>query len=157
VETSRHNIEVTARPPISVLIVDDDPLFADMLVQFLARDRAIEVTGVAWTLLGAIRFAREQAPDVVVLDAKLPDGDVAMATMLLRQLKSRPEVLLVSAGSADERVALALGAGATGYLPKQFCIPDIRTALRSLAARRRRRPGLKGKRHVVGSVELERR
>jgi DNA-binding response OmpR family regulator len=157
-KNARHHIEVIARSPLTVLIADDDLRFSDNLRRFLTQEAGIEVTGVAWTFLGAIRLARDEQPDAVVLDAGLPDGDVAVTTALLRQLENPPEVLLVSAEPADDRVALALASGASGYLPKELCIPEMRTALQSVARRRQaRRTAAEGGEVTQGSVELQRR
>ncbi len=156
-DNSRHHIEVVAQPPLTVLLADDDPRFSDRLRQFLTKQPGIEVLAVAWTFLGAIRLTREERPDAVVLDAGLPDGDVALTTTLLRQLESPPEVLLVSSEPADDRVALALASGASGYLPKDLCVPEIRTALGSIAERRQARLAGTQRRGVpVRSAEVER-
>ncbi len=156
-KNARHHIEAIDQSPLTVLIANDDLRFSDSLRRFLTQEAGVEVTGVAWTFLGTIRMARDEQPDVVVLDAGLPDGDIAVTTTLLRQLKSPPEVLLVSAKLADDRVALALASGASAYLPKELCIPEIRTALGSVARRRQARLTASERRQVSqGSVECQR-
>ena len=115
--------------PLSVLLVDDDRAFTEMLTLYLTGDSRIAVTGVAGTLRQALGMAKRQHPEVVVLDVHLPDGDAALGTMLLRQLHRPPAILTVSAGATADEVTSAIQAGAVAFLPKERCIPEIRTAV----------------------------
>ena len=73
---------------IRVLLVDDHRMFTEMLTQQLREHRDIEVTGVAHTVAEALSTARDDPPDVAVLDYRLPDGDgvtIHTASDLLRR------------------------------------------------------------------------
>jgi DNA-binding NarL/FixJ family response regulator len=121
------------RTLLSVLVVDDDPAFAEMLTTYLSRDPEIQLVGVAGSLGDGLAMAKRHRPTVVVLDAHLPDGDAAVGAFLLGQLEWRPGVLVVSAAATTEEIASAMQAGAARYLPKERCIPAIPAAIRATA------------------------
>lgn len=123
-------------PVLRVLLVDDDPAFLEMLTIYLAHDPEIAVEGVAATLRDALGMAPRVSPDVVVLDVHLPDGDAALGTAMLRRLEQAPAVLVVSADAGPEEIAAALDAGANAFMPKDRCIPDIRSAIHSVTVRK---------------------
>jgi DNA-binding NarL/FixJ family response regulator len=102
-----------------VLLVDDHPVFLEGLFTILSlRDPEIEVVGTATNGREALDAAEELAPDVILLDIKMPvmDGvDVA------RILKDRmPSIAIIMLTTFDDRplIRSALQAGATGYLLK---------------------------------------
>jgi uncharacterized protein (TIGR02266 family) len=104
-------------PRATILVVDDIPMFRELESVFLARCGRV-VT--APDLAGAREAAEQIRPDVIVLDAQLPDGS---GTDLCRDLKGRPEfagtpiVLITASGSAEEHAA-AIHAGADDVLSK---------------------------------------
>jgi CheY-like chemotaxis protein len=100
-----------AEPPLRVLIVDDHPLFPELLLRlFQARDW-IEVVGCAVNGRDAVAVASATEPDVVLMDIKMPLLDGIEATR--RILQHRHTIVLVltsSDSSSDHERALAAGA-----------------------------------------------
>jgi CheY-like chemotaxis protein len=103
--------EPQADPPLRVLIVDDHPLFPELLLRlFQARDW-IEVVGCAVNGRDAVAVASATKPDVVLMDLKMPLLDGIEATR--RILQHRHTIVLVltsSDSSSDHERALAAGA-----------------------------------------------
>lgn len=140
---------------LRVVIVDDDPAFSEMLTRYLANDSGIGVEGVAGSLREALGMVRNRKPDVVVLDFHLPDGDAELGTAMFRRLNPPPAVLVVSANATVEQISAVLRAGAKGYLPKERCVPEIRSAIRSVSAATRRwlgRPAVGGPENAPGGA-----
>ena len=109
-----------ARPRIGrALIVDDHPLFCEALAMTLRAALDVGEIATANSLADALdRLARPPAPDVVLLDLKLPDVDGLDGLMRLRRAAEGVPVVVVSALSDDRLIAAALAAGAAGFVPK---------------------------------------
>ncbi len=98
---------------VGVLIVDDNPVVRMGLWSLLAIDDAIEVVGEASSGPEAVRAARELAPDVVLLDVRMPEGG---GLDVLPDLVGDSKVLMLTYSDEPAVVSEALRAGATGYL-----------------------------------------
>lgn len=117
-------------PPLSVLVVDDDPSIRRMIVAALKRD------GYAFHEAGngrdALELMREQHPDVVVLDLMMPilsGWDVLQERSHDQVLRSIP-VILVSA-NRDPEIASAVDKGVCAFLPKPFDIGALSALVKS--------------------------
>lgn len=119
---------------IRVLVVDDHDLLADSLVRVLDAESDIDVVGRAATMAAAIDVARTTAPEVVVMDYGLPDGDGVTAAQRIRE--HRPESLIVvMTGLGDERVLLrAVEAGCSGFVTKDRGVQELLVAIRTVVA-----------------------
>lgn len=127
-----------------VLLMDDDPLVADVAQDMLATlGYTAETTACGKTAIARMRDAeaKGQPFDLVILDLTVPGGMGGQETVPhLRQI--RPDVpVLVMSGYADNSVLADHGRhGFDGVLPKPFSIPDLRTAVEEVNARRSIRP-----------------
>jgi CheY-like chemotaxis protein len=100
--------------PLRVLIVDDDPTFRAAAAQALAR-RGYAIAGCAATLAEARAALARFAPDAILLDVNLPDGNgIAFA----RAARPPSPVLLTSADAGAAPARLVERAGAVGFVPK---------------------------------------
>jgi DNA-binding response OmpR family regulator len=107
----------------SVLVVEDDPLIASSLVRALAS-RGYGPTAVG-TVAGALASVDEQAPDVVLLDLGLPDGDgAAVASYVAAHHPSVP-VIVLTARDSELDVVLGLESGAVDYVVKPFRLAEL--------------------------------
>jgi DNA-binding NarL/FixJ family response regulator len=124
---------MTARP-LSILVVDDHPLFRAGVVAMLSSDPGMVVAGEADTGKSAIEAFRTLRPDVAVVDLMLPDlsGDQVIVAMRLIDPLAKVVVLTTYAGDASARRALA--AGAQGYLLKTSLADDLVSTVRSIYA-----------------------
>lgn len=126
--------EATAAHPIRVLVVDADHRVRASLAEFLGCSDGIQVAGRAGDVAAAVAAVTDQAPDVVLIDPRLPDVDAGFALIgLLRRRMPRVR-LLVLTSLGCERDALATGADA--FLPKGVPPQDVVDAIVALA-----RPG----------------
>ncbi|ARQ72078.1 response regulator [Streptomyces marincola] len=119
---------------IRVLLVDDDPLVRSGLRLMLGAAQDIEVTGEAGDGAEVTGLVERLAPDVVLMDIRMPGMDGLAATESLRALPSPPEVVMLTTFNADEHVLRALRAGAAGFVLKDTPPGDIVEAVRRVAA-----------------------
>jgi DNA-binding NarL/FixJ family response regulator len=102
-----------------VLVVDDDHLMRAGLVELLTSDPDIEIAGQAATGREAVEQALRLAPDVVLMDVRMPDVDGIAATRELARVAPEVRVLVLTTFEQDDYVFGALRAGASGFLLKR--------------------------------------
>ncbi|WP_331741387.1 response regulator transcription factor (plasmid) [Streptomyces sp. NBC_00963] len=106
--------------PITVLLVDDEPLVRAGLRAVLEAQPDIRVVGEAADGAEVIPLVRQLRPDVVAMDVRMPLLDGIEATrVVLRTVAPPPKVLVVTTFENDEYVYQALRAGADGFLLKR--------------------------------------
>ena len=101
----------------SVLVVDDDEQFRNLAVRIL-QSWGHSVVGEAGTVLEANATAARLAPDLVLADIGLPDGDGFALTLDLRALPLPPDVVLISSDADVGNHSAAERVGASGFVPK---------------------------------------
>jgi DNA-binding NarL/FixJ family response regulator len=116
---------------LTVLIADDNSLFATALQGMLDTDESIRIVGHASDGEEATRLAAELTPDVVLMDLSMPRVDGFEATR--RICSNTPETaVVVLTGSLDDADAdRAKAAGAAGFVTKDRILADLVTAIRS--------------------------
>jgi DNA-binding NarL/FixJ family response regulator len=117
-----------------VLIADDDDLMRAGLVELLGADPQIQVIGQAATGREAVEQARRLAPDVVLMDVRMPDLDGIGATRELARSVPGARVLILTTFEQDDYVFGALRAGASGFLLKRARPEELIAAVRTIAA-----------------------
>jgi DNA-binding NarL/FixJ family response regulator len=117
-----------------VLIADDDDLMRAGLVELLSVDVAIEIVGEAATGREAVERARVLAPDVVLMDVRMPDLDGIAATRELARVVPAARVLILTTFEQDDYVFDGLRAGASGFLLKRTRPEDLIAAVHTVAA-----------------------
>jgi len=119
---------------IRVLLVDDDALVRAGLTMMLDGANGIEVVGEAADGDQVPAAVDAHAPDVVLMDLRMPRTDGITATRRLRARPRAPEVIVLTTFDADENVLAGLRAGASGYLLKDSPPGQIVEAIRRVAA-----------------------
>ncbi len=105
---------------ISVLVVDDDFMVADVHRRLVDRQPGFHVVGVAHSASAALNAVKELNPDLVVLDVFLPDHSGVEFLSALRSTGSACEVIVITAARDPETVAAIMRLGALRYLVKPF-------------------------------------
>ena len=120
---------------IRVLVADDQALIRGGFAALIRSADDMTVVGEAIDGADALRQARQERPDVVLMDIRMPGTDGISATQLIT---SDPEladvkVLILTTFEADEHVLAALRAGASGFLGKGVEPPELLDAIRVVA------------------------
>jgi DNA-binding NarL/FixJ family response regulator len=118
--------------PITVLIADDHPVVLQGLTVLFEVQDDIRLVGQASDGAEAVRLTRELDPDVLVLDLKLPGLDGMGVLSQLRSLETRTRVLVLTSAAGPSGPALALQAGATGFLYKDVDPDALVRAIRAV-------------------------
>ena len=120
--------------PHRVLLVDDDPLVRSGLRLILGTAQDIQVVAEAGDGAEAVDAARTHAPDVVLMDLRMPRMDGIDATRWIRALGRAPQVIALTTWDVDDAVLRSISAGAAGFLLKSAAPEEITGAVRSVAA-----------------------
>jgi DNA-binding NarL/FixJ family response regulator len=104
--------------PIKVLIADDHAFYREGVRAFLSNTTNIEVVGEARNGDEAITKAMELAPNVILMDLKMPGMNGIEATRHIHETDSKIGVLVLTMFDDDDSVFAAMRAGARGYLLK---------------------------------------
>src|SRR5688572_27594165 len=96
---------------IKVVIIEDHAMVAEGLASALAVDPALEVVGTAGTVREGVAMVIDVAPDVVLMDLLLPDGDGAAATQEILRVVPETRVVLITSASGDDIIGRAIEAG----------------------------------------------
>src|SRR5215469_14723356 len=119
--------------PIRTAIVDDHPLFREGVAKLLARTPGVEIVADGSAAVDAVNIARELAPDLLLLDLKLPDDGAAAASTIAREHPS-VRIVILTASDSDSDVAAMLRLGVHGYLLKGCTGQEIVRAVQRVHA-----------------------
>jgi DNA-binding NarL/FixJ family response regulator len=118
--------------PLRLLVVDDHEVVRQGLVALLDRRSGFEVVAQAGTVGEAIAESARFAPDVVIMDVRLPDGSGIEACREIRAARPETRVVMLTSYPDEEAVLSAIIAGAAGYLLKQVRGRDLVSAIESV-------------------------
>jgi two-component system, OmpR family, response regulator len=119
-------------PPARVLVVEDEESLLFTLAHNLKREGYAVITASRGD--DALRIAREQSPDLIVLDIMLPGVDGIQVCRLLRRDTTVPIIMLTALGGERDRVA-GLDIGADDYIAKPFGMRELMARVRALLRR----------------------
>ncbi len=122
------------REHVRVVIVDDDALVRAGLAMILRGDPTIEIVGEAGDGEAGVELVARVAPDVVLMDIRMPRLDGLGATTALMGQAAPPKVIVLTTFDADDYVVRALRDGASGFLLKDTPPADIVEAVHRVAA-----------------------
>ena len=118
---------------VRVVLVDDHDLFRTGLRNLLEEQDGVVVLGEAANGIEAVRLVREAAPDVVVMDLKMPAMTGVEATRMITSESPLTRVIVLTISDQDSDVMDAIVAGACGYLLKDSSIENVVAGIRSAA------------------------
>ncbi|MCL6638198.1 MAG: response regulator [Firmicutes bacterium] len=119
--------------PISVLIVEDDPMVVEVNRGFVNAVPGFRVAGVARTGKEAIELIEEIKPELVLLDIYLPDIDGVTTLTEIRRLGIPCDVIMVTAAQEAEIIKNVFRYGAIDYIIKPFKLSRLKAALNCYA------------------------
>jgi DNA-binding NarL/FixJ family response regulator len=127
----RERAGMTDAVTVRVVVADDQRAVRDGLAMLVGLCEGIEVVGTAADGAAAVAMVDELAPDVVLMDLRMPEMDGVQAT---RQIagRSAARVVVLTTYADDESVFPALRAGAAGYLTKDASAEEIEAAIRAV-------------------------
>jgi DNA-binding NarL/FixJ family response regulator len=117
---------------IRLMIADDHELFRRGLRMVLEDEDDIEVIDEAGDGEAAVELAREHAPDVVVMDVRMPGLTGIEATRRIKEEEPGTKILVLTISDEEDDLYEAIKAGANGYLLKEISIDEIAHAVRSV-------------------------
>jgi DNA-binding NarL/FixJ family response regulator len=118
--------------PIRVLIVDDHALFRRGLEMVLAQEPDIEVVGEAADGSEAVTMAGEMAPDIVLMDVRMPRRGGIDATSAIKQAVPSAKIVMLTISDEEADLYDAIKAGAMGYLLKEISIDEVAADIRAV-------------------------
>jgi len=119
---------------LRVLLVDDHEVVRRGLRALLEDHEGFRVVGEAASVGEAVAQAARLAPDIVIMDIRLPDGSGAEACREIRSQNPQTQVLMLTSYADDEALFASIVAGAAGYILKQIKGQALVEALRTVAA-----------------------
>jgi DNA-binding NarL/FixJ family response regulator len=119
---------------LRIVIADDQRVVREGLATIVGTLADVEVVGLAANGQEAVTLTAEHAPDVVLMDLRMPVMDGAEATAAIRSRHPATQVVVLTTYADDESILSALSAGAAGYLTKDATRDDIRRSLEAAAA-----------------------
>lgn len=122
--------KVAHEQSIRVIIVDDHKMLSEGTARLLAGEEDIEVVGTAATVADARVLVADTAPDVAIVDFRLPDGDGAALTREILAVSPTTKVLILTGLPDDGLLVAAIEAGCSGFLTKDRAIEELAAAVR---------------------------
>ena len=118
--------------PIRVLIADDHERFRRGLKMVLEAEDGIEVVAQAGTGAEAVARVEELAPDVVLMDVRMPVQNGIEATRTIREAFPSTRIIMLTVSDDEDDLFDAVKAGANGYLLKEVSIEEVADAVRAV-------------------------
>ncbi|CAL9480396.1 response regulator [Streptomyces sp. enrichment culture] len=119
---------------LKVLVADDQGIVRAGFAAVIDAEEDMTVVGEAADGAAAVRLAERLAPDVVVMDVRMPELDGIAATRIITGRAGAPRVLVLTTFDLDSYVFDALRAGASGFLLKDVYASELLRGIRVVAA-----------------------
>jgi two-component system NarL family response regulator len=121
------------REPIRVAVVDDQELFRRGLVMLVGAEPDIEVVGEASDGDDAAALAEDKAPDVILMDVRMPKMSGTEACVTIKQVAPSAKIIMLTMSDDEVDLYDAIKNGASGYLLKDASIDEVSQAIRLVA------------------------
>ena len=115
---------------IRVMVVENHQVVSDGLDALVSDQPDMVMIGTAGSVAEAIAQARELAPDIVLLDFRLPDGTGAEAGMRIRELLSETRLIFLSRDDSEAAQVAAIEAGASAFVHKSRAADEVIETIR---------------------------
>ncbi|HEX5562634.1 MAG TPA: response regulator transcription factor [Nocardioidaceae bacterium] len=122
-----------SRGPIRVAVVDDHEVFRQGLTMLLGVEDDIEVVGEAGDGVAATELAASTAPDVILMDVRMPKGSGIEACVAIKEVTPTARIIMLTVSDEEADLYDAVKNGASGYLLKSSSIDEVAQAVRLVA------------------------
>jgi DNA-binding NarL/FixJ family response regulator len=122
--------EAQGSEPVRVLVVDDQELFRRGLIMLLGSDSDIEVVGEASDGITATELAVRTAPDVILLDVRMPRRTGVEACRGIKEAVPSAKIIMLTVSDEEADLYESVKNGASGYLLKDSSIEEVAQAVR---------------------------
>jgi DNA-binding NarL/FixJ family response regulator len=120
--------------PLSILIADDHPMFAEGLASLLQSHDEYRVIGYAYDGIEAVRKVHELKPDIAIVDVNMPELDGIEAAAQIRREHPSTRVIMLTMNDEASLITKAIEAGAHAYMLKNSAKSDLFAALQAVSA-----------------------
>ena len=124
---------MTSDGTIRILFADDHQIVREGLSRLIDREKGLKIVAEAEDGLEAVRLARELAPDLIVLDLRMPAMDGAAAASEILAANPAAKILLLTSFATAAEVKVALDAGVLGAVVKDSSSEELIAAIRATA------------------------
>ena len=135
-------MELAAGQPITVLSVDDHPMFREGIASVIADEADMRLVAEATTGREAIEYYRQWRPDVTLMDIQMPEMNGIDATIAIRKDFPSARIVVLTTYEGDVLAQRAIKAGAAGYLLKSMLRKELLATVRQVHQGRRVIPAL---------------
>ena len=119
--------------PVRVAVVDDHAVFRQGLVMLLGLESDMEVVGEAGDGDAAAELAARVAPDVMLMDVRMPKRSGIEACVTIKETAPSTQVIMLTSSDEDADLYAAVKNGASGYLLKDSAVAEVAQAVRLVA------------------------
>lgn len=126
-------MNIQAKQPQSILVVDDHVLFRDGLISLFQFTQDFYVVDQAGTVSEGIEKAFLHKPEIILMDFSLPDGTGLDATQVILGEIPECKIIFLTVFETDENLLRAIQLGAKGYMLKNVSSSSLLSSLRALA------------------------
>jgi DNA-binding NarL/FixJ family response regulator len=126
-------VAIVEREPIRVAIIDDQELFRRGLIMLVGAEDDIEVVGEASDGEDAAALAEDKAPDVILMDVRMPRMSGTEACLTIKQVAPSAKIIMLTMSDEEADLYDAIKNGASGYLLKDASIDEVSQAIRLVA------------------------
>jgi two-component system, NarL family, response regulator DegU len=118
--------------PTKVVIADDHTLFREGIKRMLSLEKDVLVVGEAARGDEVAKLVERTKPDVLLLDLKMPQGDIVQTLLEVKDINPATKVLVLTAFSENENILNAAKGGARGYVLKGVDFPTLLRAIKTV-------------------------
>ena len=129
-------IDTKGRPTmpdrIRIAVIDDHPLFREGVTHTIRNSKVLEIVAEGACAEDAVRIAKDQVPDIVLLDVSMPGGGLE-AARTIAHVCPLVKVIMLTVSESEDHVSQALATGAQGYVLKGTSGPELIDTLRAVS------------------------
>lgn len=117
---------------IKIMIADDQELIRESLKIILSTQKEFNIISTAVSGKDVIEKVRDEAPDVILMDIRMPDMDGVQCTKFIKEVYPEIKIIILTTFDDDDYIFDALKYGASGYLLKGVALEELSSAIHTV-------------------------